>query len=124
MGRVTSLGMASFWPKSDDAYAAPMNQIPKVVFSKTLREANWPESSIASGDLAQEIATLRKQPGGEIIAWGGAGFAQALVRARLVDEYAIITPPIAYGGGKPLFFELEDAIQFEPVATTTYPGNA
>jgi dihydrofolate reductase len=61
------------------------------VFSKTLRLATWPESSVASGDLADEIAAESSEPGGEIIAWGGAGFAQALSRAGLVDEYAIVT---------------------------------
>lgn len=124
MGRVSYVEMATFWPKSTDDYAAPMNEIPKIVFSKTLKEATWPESSIASGDLAGEIAALRKQPGGEIIAWGGAGFAQALAKARLIDEYAIVTQPIAYGGGKPLFLDLKEAMQFEPLATTTYASGA
>lgn len=122
MGRVSYLEMAKFWPKSNDDYAAPMNEIPKVVFSKTLKEATWPESSIASGDLAKEVAALREQPGGEIIAWGGAGFAQALAKARLIDEYALVTRPIAYGGGKPLFLDLDEAMQFEVLATTTYPS--
>ena len=70
MGRVTYEEMAGFWPTSTDDYAAPMNDIPKVVFSKTLKEATWPESAIARGDLADEIAALKSQPGGEIIAWG------------------------------------------------------
>lgn len=87
MGRVTYEEMAAHWPTSSDDYAAPMNEIPKVVFSKTLDEATWAESSIARGDLADEIDTLRRRPGGEIIAWGGAGFAQSLSRAALVDEY-------------------------------------
>ena len=60
MGRVTYEEMATHWPTSADDYAAPMNEIPKVVFSKTLDEATWPESSIARGDLADEIATLRR----------------------------------------------------------------
>src|SRR5256885_1327785 len=47
MGRATYEEMAEFWPTSDDAYAAPMNDIPKVVFSKTLERAEWPESRIA-----------------------------------------------------------------------------
>ncbi|MEO5660607.1 MAG: dihydrofolate reductase family protein [Polaromonas sp.] len=120
MGRVTYEGMASFWPTSTDDYAAPMNEIPKVVFSKTLETAAWPESSIARGDLAKEIAALRRQPGGEIIAWGGAGFAQSLTRAGLLDELAIVTRPVAYGGGKPLFRDLPDALNFTVLAATTY----
>ena len=122
MGRVTYEEMAAFWPTSTDDYAAPMNEIPKVVFSKTLQlqDATWPESSIASGDLADEIASLRRQPGGEIIAWGGARFAQALSRAGLVNEYAIVTQPVAYGAGLPLFRDLPDALHLKVVEATTF----
>ncbi len=120
MGRVTYEEMASTWPTSTDDYAAPMNEIPKVVFSKTLEGVSWPDSSIARGDLADEIASLRSQPGGEIIAWGGAQFAQSLARAGLIDEYAIVTLPVAYGGGKPLFRDLPDALHFDVLAATTY----
>ena len=120
MGRVTYEGMASIWPTSTDDYAAPMNEIPKVVFSKSLQKATWPESSIARGNLADEIAVLRRQPGGDIIAWGGARFAQALSSAGLIDEYAIVTRPIAYGGGKPLFHALPDSLPFTVLASINY----
>ena len=122
MGRVTYEGMASVWPESQDDYAAPMNDIPKVVFSKTLTAAGWPVSSIARGNLAEEIAALKNQPGGEIVAWGGAQFAQSLSRAGLIDEYAIVTNPVAYGGGKPLFSDLPGALRFKSLSATTYPG--
>ena len=120
MGRVTYEEMAGFWPTSTDDYAAPMNEVPKVVFSKTLNEATWPESTIARGDLAAEIAALKRQPGGEIIAWGGAEFVQALSRAGLIDEYSIVVQPVAYGGGKPIFRDLHDALHLRPLATTTF----
>ena len=120
MGRVSYEEMGPYWQKSGDPYAAPMNDIPKVVFSKTLKEASWPDSTIAKGDLREEIAELKRQAGGEIIAWGGAGFAQALSKAGLVDEYVISTRPIAYGGGKPLFSGLADALGFNVLATTAY----
>ena len=120
MGRVSYEEMAPFWPTSNDDYAAPMNDIPKVVFSKTLKTAAWPKSSIARGNIADEVATLRSQPGGEIIAWGGAQFAQSLSRAGLINEYVIVTPPIAYGGGKPMFRDLPDAMHFNTLATSTY----
>src|SRR5438552_11322399 len=120
MGRVTYEEMAAFWPTSTDDYAAPMNEIPKVVFSKTLQDATWLESSVASGDLAAEIATLRRQPGGEIIAWGGAGFAQALSSAGLVNQYVIVTQPVAYGGGLPLFRDLPDALHLKVVEAMTF----
>ncbi|MGO4561312.1 dihydrofolate reductase family protein [Rhizobiales bacterium 3FA27D7] len=120
MGRVSYKEMGPYWQKSDDAYAAPMNDIPKVVFSKTLKEASWPESSIASGDLHEEISKLKKQPGGEIVAWGGAQFAQALSKADLIDEYVILTRPIAYGGGKPLFSGLTEALKMNVLVTNVY----
>ncbi|MBZ9882790.1 dihydrofolate reductase family protein [Mesorhizobium sp. CA10] len=120
MGRVSYEEMGPYWQKSEDAYAAPMNDIPKVVFSKTLKEATWPESTIAKGDLHEEIAKLKKQPGGEIIAWGGAEFAQALSKAGLIDEYVILTRPIAYGGGKPLFSGLTDALKLDVLVTAAY----
>lgn len=120
MGRVTYVEMAGFWPTSTDDYAAPMNDIPKVVFSKTLDEATWPESSIARGDLAEEIGALKAEPGGDIIAWGGAAFAQALSRTGLIDEYAIVVQPVVYGGGKPIFRDLHDTLHLSLVSTTTF----
>jgi len=122
MGRKTYQEMSSFWPTSKDPYATPMNDIPKVVFSQTLKAADWPETTIANGDLAKEVALLRRKPGGEIIAWGGAALAQALCRANLIDEYAIITRPVAYGNGKPLFLDLPEALELEVLATTTFTG--
>ena len=120
MGRVSYEQMATFWPTSTDEYAAPMNDIPKVVFSKTLEKATWHTSSIARGELTDEIAALRNEPGGEIIAWGGARFAQSLTRAGLIDEYVIITQPIAHGAGKPLFHDLPTSLKFNVLAATTY----
>jgi dihydrofolate reductase len=120
MGRVVYQEMASFWPTSKDPYAAPMNDIPKVVFSKTLKTAEWSESTIASGDLAKEIAALRRQHGGEIIAWGGANFAQSMSRENLIDEYAIVTRPVVYGGGKPMFRDLPKALELNLLAAVNF----
>lgn len=120
MGRVTYEEMAGHWPYSGDDYAAPMNEIPKVVFSNTLDEAKWTKSSIARGDLADEIATLRGQSGGEIIAWGGASFAQALSRAGLIDEYVLVIQPVAFGSGLPMFRDLPKALELELIEAQTF----
>ena len=120
MGRVTYQEMAAHWPTSTDAYAAPMNEIPKVVFSKTLNEAAWAQSSIARGELADEIATLRRQPGAEIIAWGGASLAQALSRAGLIDEYVLVIQPVAFGSGLPLFRNLREPLRLELLEAHTF----
>jgi len=120
MGRVTYEEMAAHWPTSTDDYAAPMNEIPKVVFSSTLNEAKWAKSSIARGDLADEIATLRGQSGGEIIAWGGASFVQALSRAGLIDEYVLVIHPVAFGSGLPMFRDLPEALELELIEAQTF----
>lgn len=86
IGRVTYEQMSSFWPTSTGEYAAPMNEIPKVVFSKTLTRADWPTTIIASGDLNNEIAKLKADSGGDVIVYGGYTIAQALTGANLVDE--------------------------------------
>ncbi len=103
MGRVTYESMAETWPTSTDPVAAIMNDIPKVVFSRTLQSAEWPESRIARGDTADEIARLKAESGGEIVAHGGARFVQSLAGLGLVDEYRLYVYPVAAGGGTPLF---------------------
>jgi dihydrofolate reductase len=90
------------------------------VFSKTLDEATWAESSIARGDLADEVDTLRRQPGGEIIAWGGASLAQSLSKARLIDEYVLVIQPVAFGSGLPMFRDLPDALQLRLLDARTF----
>jgi dihydrofolate reductase len=122
MGRVTYEEMAGYWPTSNSEYARPMNEIPKVVFSKTLRRADWPETRIARGDLSEEIGHLKREPGNDLMAHGGAAFAQALSRLGLVDEYRLVTQPAALGAGLPLFKDLPAPLHLELVETTTY-GN-
>jgi dihydrofolate reductase len=124
MGRVTYEEMASYWPSSTHEYAAPMNEIPKVVFSKTIERADWPESQIARGDLAEEVASLKSTTGKDIIAWGGAGFAQSLARLGLIDEYRLVTHPVAVAKGEPLFKDLSSPAHLRLVETRTFTSAA
>jgi dihydrofolate reductase len=122
MGRVTYEEMSSVWPTSTSDFAAPMNEIPKVVFSKTLQQADWPETRIASGDLGEEIARLKQEPGKDLIAYGGASFDQALSRLGLVDEYRLMIQPAALGDGLALFRDLPAPMHLDLVEATTYPS--
>jgi dihydrofolate reductase len=121
MGRQTYEDMAAHWPTSDAPFAPPMNDIPKVVFSRTLTEATWPETRIARGDLAAELARLRAEPGDDILAHGGASFAQALTRLDLVDEYHLNIHPVALGAGLPLF---GGRVRLRARSARTYPSGA
>ena len=124
MGRVTYQEMASFWPHSDDPYASPMNDIPKIVFSKTLTdtEASWPETRVARGELATEIAAITAEPGPDVIVWGGGGLAGALAAAGLIDEYRLLVQPLALGRGQALFGQLPEARRLNLVEATPFPS--
>jgi dihydrofolate reductase len=124
MGRVTYEQMSSAWPESDDPYAAPMNEIPKVVFSTTLSdsEASWPVSRVARGDLATEIAAIKAESGPDVIAWGGARFAGALAAADLIDEYRLLVQPLVLGQGQTLFDQLPESRHLELVTSTPFPS--
>jgi dihydrofolate reductase len=121
MGRVTYQEMASYWPNAAGQYADFMNTLPKVVFSATLEAAGWPVTKIARGDLAEEIAALKNEPGGEIMAHGGAAFVQALSRHRLIDEYRLVILPVALGGGLPLFKDLPKPLRVNLTEARTFP---
>jgi dihydrofolate reductase len=122
MGRATYQDMAKFWPTSSHPSAAAMNDIPKVVFSRTLQSADWPESRIASGDTAEEIAKLKAEPGGEILAHGGTQFARSLIRLGLVDQYRLWVLPAAAGQGAPLFTGLGRPLRLSLVKSTAFPS--
>ena len=121
MGRVTYEQMAGHWPTATGDYADFMNSLPKIVFSKTLPAAGWPGSRIARGDLAEEIAALKSEPGGEIMAHGGAAFVQSLSRLGLVDEYRLVILPVAVGSGLPLFKDLPKPLRVDLAEARSFP---
>jgi dihydrofolate reductase len=124
MGRVTYQQMSSYWPQSDDEYAAPMNDIPKVVFSKTLSdaEATWPVTRVARGDLATEIAAIKAEPGPDVIVWGGGRFAGALAAADLIDEYRLLVQPLVLGQGRALSDQLPGSRHLNLVEALSFPS--
>ncbi len=112
LGRVTYEGFAQAWPgRTDDVgFADKMNSMPKYVVSKTLTQADWNNSTILSGDLAQEVTALKEQDGGDILVAGSASLVRGLTDLGLVDEYRLMTFPIALGEGKRLFDGISDAV--------------
>jgi len=120
MGGVTYRDMAAHWPSSTEPYAAPMNQIPKIVFSGSLKNADWRDTRIVSGDLAKEIARLKQEPGRDLLAHGGVRFAQSLVRTRSIDEYWLVIHPIALGRGMRIFSDLAAPMRFKLVSQAKF----
>jgi dihydrofolate reductase len=142
MGSRTYADMAAYWPFSTDVLAAPMNEIPKVVFSRTgkwattkaLEDASraapasntgassWGQPRVASGELADEVARLKREPGKDIMAHGGAGFARSLVASGLIDEYQLVVHPVALGRGLALFADLPRTLPLTFVASRRFEG--
>ena len=86
---------------------------PKVVFSKTLETSPWDNTVLATGDIVDEISSLKRQQGGDIIAYGGGTFVSSLLKHGLVDELYLFINPVALGRGMAIFAELEGKQAFE-----------
>jgi dihydrofolate reductase len=104
LGRVTYEGFAAAWPNmTGDEFSKKMNSMPKYVVSTTLQSADWENSTVLSGDLASEIATVKDRHAGDILIAGSATLAQSLTALGLIDEYRLMVFPVVLGGGKRLF---------------------
>jgi dihydrofolate reductase len=100
-----------------------MNNIPKIVFSATLPDGQsaWPVTRVARGDLATEIATIKAEPGPDVVAWGGGRFAGALAAADLIDEYRLLVQPLVLGRGQTLFDRLPEPRQLDLAEAIPFP---
>jgi dihydrofolate reductase len=91
-----------------------------VVFSKTLKESVWNNTTLATLDLVDEINQLKNKPGKDIIVYGGAGFVSSLIKEGLIDEYHLFINPNALGQGLPIFNRLTQPLNLQLKGTTTY----
>jgi dihydrofolate reductase len=115
LGRKMTAGFIDAWTsRLDDpesgSFARKMVETPKIVFSRSLENAEWKNTSIAKADLKEEITKLKTADGGDIIAYGGAAFVSSLVKNNLFDEYHLFVNPAALGKGMTIFGELEEKL--------------
>jgi dihydrofolate reductase len=151
MGSRSYYDMAAFWPFSDTPFTAPMNDIPKIIFSRTgIKDGtrvdrtadaeaglskgrpgvtptaavlkSWAEPTVARGDLAEEVLRLKEQEGNFILAHGGARFAQSLVASCLIDEYRLAIHPVLLGQGQPLFSGPYSPGDLHLISAASYSG--
>jgi dihydrofolate reductase len=107
-GRITYELMASFWPtpfaiESMPVVAAGMNSMPKVVFSRTLDQASWNNTTLVKGDPAEEMRKIKRSPGEDMAILGSGRIVSQLAQERLIDEYQIVVNPVVLGAGRTLF---------------------
>jgi len=102
-GRVTYEGMAAYWTGEKGEVADIMNRIPKLVFSKTLKSADWNNSTLISEDATDEIRKLKVKTGKDLFVFGSANLSETFINDDLFDEYRIGIAPVILGSGRPLF---------------------
>ena len=107
-GRVTYQLMASYWPtqfaiENDTVVAEKMNDVPKVVFSRTLENVEWNNSRLVKENAAEEITRLKQQPGKDLSIFGSANLAASFIPAGVIDEFRIMVNPVVLGDGNRLF---------------------
>jgi dihydrofolate reductase len=138
MGRKSFENMAPYWPTAAGPFAAPMNEIPKAVFTKNgfkgigpvetktaehaRAAASWVEAQVFDGDLAEEVKKLKSRPGKPIVAIGGAGFMRSLIATGLIDEYHLNTHPVVLGEGLTIFNDLAGPLDLKLVDVKSFPG--
>jgi dihydrofolate reductase len=108
LGRVTYEGFAEAWLSREGDFADKFNSMPKYVVSTTLEEAEWSNSTVLRGDLAEEIARLKQEVEGTILIAGSVQLVQALLELGLVDELRLMVFPVLLGEGKRLFGDVSE----------------
>jgi dihydrofolate reductase len=107
-GRVTYDMMASFWPtpaamQSLPVVAERMNNLQKVVFSRTLDRASWSNTRLVKGDPVAELRGMKAEPGPDMVIMGSGSIVAQLSDAGVIDEYQVVVNPIALGSGRTMF---------------------
>ncbi|HQY19307.1 MAG TPA: dihydrofolate reductase family protein [Ignavibacteria bacterium] len=127
LGRKMTEGFITHWTNvrklPDDPgyeFAHKMMDKPKVVFTKTLEKSEWENTELAKGNLSDEINSLKKQDGGDIIVYGGAGFVASLISERLIDEFHLFVNPAAIGSGMSIFKGLDSTQKLNLKNCTPY----
>ena len=126
-GRITYELMASYWPtpaaaKNDPVVAERMNNLPKVVFSRTLDKVSWSNTKLVKGDLPAEIRKMKKEPGKDLVIFGSGSIVSQLAQEGLIDEYQIVVIPVVLGKGRTMFDGINKKLTLKPTKTRTF-GN-
>jgi dihydrofolate reductase len=126
-GRITYELMASFWPtpratESFPIVAERMNNLPKVVFSRTLDKASWNNTKLVKSNMAAEIRKMKKEPGADMAIMGSGSIVSQLTPEGLIDEFQIVVNPIVLGKGRTMFDGIEKKLSLKRTRTRTF-GN-
>jgi dihydrofolate reductase len=124
-GRVTYEQMASYWPTpaaagNDPVISSKMNNLSKIVFSRTIPSVEWNNSRLIKGNMAEEISKMKQQSGKDMVIFGSGSIVSTLMQSGLIDEYRIILNPVVLGKGNPLFKGIKDKIDLKLLQIKTF----
>ncbi len=124
-GRMTYDLMAGFWPtpyaiENMPVVAERMNNLPKVVFSRTLDKAPWNNTKLMKGDIAAEIRKMKKEPGEGMAILGSGSIVSQLAQEGLIDEYQIVVNPLVLGKGRSMFDGIKEKLTLKLTKTRTF----
>lgn len=128
-GRVTYQMMESYWPTvlTDPApskhaleHAQWVENIPKIVFSKTLDKVEWNNTRLIKDNIAEEVATLKQQPGKDLVIFGSPGLTHTFMGLGLIDEYRLTVNPVILGQGMPIFENVKDRADLNLLSSKTF----
>lgn len=131
-GRTTYQLMESYWPaivknptgnKPADEFAVLIDNVSKIVFSRTLKNVDWKSAKLASQDLEKEVLELKQQSGKDVFV-GSPSLIVALTKLNLIDEYQLCIHPVIAGSGLPLFKNISEHIMLKLIKTKTFSGGA
>ena len=131
-GRITYQLMESYWPtvvknpsgiKAMDEFAVIIDNIPKIVFSHTLKNVEWKSAKLANRDIEEEVLELKQQSGKDILV-GSPSLIVALTQLGLIDEYQLCVHPVIVGNGLPLFRNINDKTILKLLKTKTFSSGA
>jgi dihydrofolate reductase len=124
-GRVTYDLMVQFWPTPLAAQTMPvvaerMNNLSKIVFSRTLEEATWTNTRVVKDDLVGEVRRLKNEPGDDIVIMGSGTIISQLTEAKLIDDYKIVVVPVILGSGRTMFEGVSYRSTFKRTLSRTF----
>jgi dihydrofolate reductase len=124
-GRITYELMASFWPtpfaiEKFPTVAEGMNNLPKVVFSRTLDRASWSNTKLVKSGMAGEIRKMKEEPGKDMVILGSGSIVSQLTQDGLIDEYQIVVNPVILGAGRTMFDGVKDKLTMKETKSRTF----
>jgi len=119
LGRRTYEFFAARWPTRSGQWADRLNSLPKYVVSATLQDPNWNNSTVLTGDLVDQVSTLRRKVNGDIIVYGSFQLVHTLIEHDLVDELRLMIYPFVLGAGERLFGETSGMKHMRLISTRT-----